>query len=1046
MPQAPPRAATVFDVRDYGAKGDGSANDTPAVNKAITAASSAAGGGVVRFPPGDYKARNTIHMKSHVTLRLDKGATLQGSSADTYDKAEANPYDDYQDYGHSHFRDAMIHGDRLTDIGVVGQGVIDGMGNLITGNPKSGEADKIISLTRCDGLTIGDGLTLRRGGHFAALINGCKNVTSDHLTIDTASDRDGWNIISTTNVTVTNANIRANDDALVFKSDYALGAKLPNGHVRVNDSFLSARCCNALMFGSETCGDFSDYRFENIRIDGADKSGLGMVSMDGAKISDVHYRDITMTNVHSPIMQKIGTRKRCGNSPGVGSISDITYDTITAAGSSPAFSPTLWGETGHRIKGVTFNHVDITVPGGNGTMSTGVPGNDPNDYNPKAIGTRPAYGWYLHNADDIRFTDSSVKFGADDGRPAFLANAADGIRLTRFTAQNGGGSPFDVGFQDVTGSCLTDSHNTSGGALRVSGGQDCGMAAEPLDLDNPRQDFLRASVGGLFLHWGLRTAPAHTSCTAWEDDVTNGGWNADYWVKEAQKLHTQYLVLASFHSRLGYARAWPSKIPGSCSTQRDFLGELVTAAKARGLKVILYMTNDPQWHDEGGHEWLDSAAYSAYKGKNVDLATNDGFGQFSYDNFFEVMNRYPDLGGFWIDNDNAYWESHDLYQQIYEKRPNYTLSNNNEDTPIMDMISNEQKTGMTPGYDYPQAVYTAQPRLTEADFKLPSTGAWWYGGTDPSVDKMLTLGRLVTNTGSSVKALMAETAQVNGKFPANQADFNNFANSYLDPIWESLHGTEGGGYLYGGLKPGFWNDGAHGVTTISKTDPDRQYIHVLTPPSTSTLRIRDNGYRVASVTNLRTGAAVSWSQSGGVLTLTGLGAWDLYDTVFKVTTAGRQGILTGVKVSASASASGHAGSAAGDGDYRTYWDNDKSLPVSLTFDLGSSKKVQYLGLNQREDSVAYARSDTEQSARIKDYKVYLSADGSTWGSPVKTGQLPSRRGIQGIDLTATGARYVRLEVGSTWAASTDTTRYQRLRIDEAWIGTSYATPAKRGQS
>ncbi|MEU0206705.1 glycosyl hydrolase family 28 protein [Streptomyces canus] len=1033
-------------MRDYGAKGDGSANDTPAVNKAITAASSAAGGGVVRFPPGAYKSKNTIHMKSHVTLRLDKGATLQGSGADTYDKAESNPYDAYQDYGHSHFRDAMIYGDRLTDIGFVGQGVIDGMGDLITGNPKSGEADKIISLTRCDGLTIGDGLTLRRGGHFAALVNGCENVTSDHLTIDTASDRDGWNIISTTNVTVTNANIRANDDALVFKSDYALGAKLPNGHVRVNDSFLSARCCNALMFGSETCGDFSDYRFENIRIDGADKSGLGMVSMDGAKISDVHYRDITMTNVHSPIMQKIGTRKRCGNSPGVGSISDITYDDITATGSSPSFSPTLWGETGHRIKGVTFNHVDITVPGGNGTMSTGVPGNDPNDYNPKAIGTRPAYGWYLHNADDIRFTDSSVKFAADDGRPALLANAADGIRLTRFTAQKGGGSPFDVGFQDVTGGCLTDSHNTSGGALRVSGGQECGTAVTPLDLENPRQDFLRASVGGLFLHWGLRTAPAHTSCTAWEDDVTNGGWNADYWVKEAQKLHTQYLVLASFHSRLGYARAWPSKIPGSCSTQRDFLGELVTAAKAKGLKVILYMTNDPQWHDEGGHEWLDSAAYSAHKGKNVDLTTNDGFGQFSYDNFFEVMNRYPDLGGFWIDNDNAYWESHDLYQQIYEKRPNYTLSNNNEDTPIMDMISNEQKTGMTPGYDYPQAVYTAQPRLTEADFKLPSTGAWWYGGTDPSVDKMLTLGRLVTNTGSSVKALMAETAQVNGKFPANQADFNNFANSYLDPIWESLHGTEGGGYLYGGLKPGFWNDGAHGVTTISKTDPDRQYIHVLTPPSTSTLRIRDNGYRVASVTNLRTGAAVSWSQSGGVLTLTGLGAWDPYDTVFKVTTAGRQGILTGVKVSASASASGHAGSAAGDGDYRTYWDNDKTVPVNLTFDLGSSKKVQYLGLNQREDSVAYARSDTEQSARIKDYKVYLSADGSTWGSPVKTGQLPSRRGMQGIDLTAAGARYVRLQVDSTWAAATDTTRYQRLRIDEAWIGTSYATPAKRGQS
>src|SRR3954462_13264197 len=379
------------------------------------------------------------------------------------------------------------------------------------------------------------------------------------------------------------------------------------------------------------------------------------------------------------------------------------------------------------------------------------------------------------------------------------------------------------------------------------------------DLTNPRQNWLRDSTAGLFLHWGERTSPAHTSCSGWESDVTDGGWSAGYWVGEAQKLHAKYLVLASFHSRLGYARAWPSQIPGSCSTKRDFLGELVTAAKAKGLKVILYMTNDPQWHDEGGHEWLDSAAYSAYKGKNVDLTTNDGFGQFSYDNFFEVANRYPNLSGFWIDNDNAYWESHNLYEQIYQLRPNYTISNNNEDTPIMDMISNEQKTGMTPAYDYPQALYTAAPRLIEADFKLPSTGAWWYDGSNPSVDKMLTIGRLVTNAGSSIKALMAETPQVNGTFPSNQASFNDFLTGYLNPIWSSLHGTEGGGYMYGGLRPGTWNDGAYGVTTISKTDPNLHYIHVLTKPSTSTLRVRDNGYEITSVSDLRTGKAMGFT-------------------------------------------------------------------------------------------------------------------------------------------------------------------------------------------
>jgi hypothetical protein len=464
---APAPAAAEFNVRDYGAVGNGSTNDTSAINKAITGANTA-GGGIVRFPSGTYESKNTIKMKSNVTLQLDAGSTISGNGADTYDPPESNQWDDYQDYGHSHFHNAMIYGDNLTNIGFTGSGVIDGDGALITGNPKSGEADKIISLTRCKNLTL-SGITLREGGHFAALINNCDNVVSDRLVIDTAMDRDGWNIISTTNVKITNAHLEANDDALAFKSDYALGAKLNNGHVTVTDSYLSAGCCNALMFGSETCGDFTDYRFERITIKGSDKSGLGLVSMDGAKISDVHYKDITMTDVRSPIMQKVGTRKRCGNNPGVGSISNITYTNIKATGTTPSFSPTLWGESGSgRIHDITFTNVDITVPGGNGTMSTNPPSNDPKDYNPKAIGTRPAYGWYIRNADNVRFTDSEVRFAANDGRPAVIANNSTGMRFDRFTAQRGSNSPSDLLFQTVNGYCVANSANTGGGALRVS--------------------------------------------------------------------------------------------------------------------------------------------------------------------------------------------------------------------------------------------------------------------------------------------------------------------------------------------------------------------------------------------------------------------------------------------------------------------------------------------------------------------------------------------------------------------------------------------------
>jgi polygalacturonase len=449
-------APKTLDVKAFGAKGDGNADDAAATNKAIAAAPK---GAVIEYKAGTYKIGSTVHLKSNTTIQVDKGATLVGTSSG-YDKAEANPNDKYQDYGHSHFHNAMFYGDGLSNIAFTGGGTIDGGGHFITGNPKSGQADKLISLTRCTNLTLSN-ITLKRGGHFAALINGCNGVTSDHLTISTASDRDGWNIINTQNVTITNINDAANDDALVFKSDWALGKKYFNGHVRVTNAHLSAGCCNALMFGSETCGDFSDYVFQDITITKAGKSGLGMVSMDGANISDVHYKHVTMSGTQSPIMEKIGTRRRCGNSPGIGSIKNITYEDVTGT-KAGAYSPTLWGQSGHLISNVTFTNVKLTVPGGHGTMGTGVP-SDTGDYNPRSLGTRPAYGWYLHNVSGISFHNSSVAFDSNDGRPAFLANSGSDIKLDNFGFEKGSGSPFDIGFQNISGYCVNGS-----GSPRVS--------------------------------------------------------------------------------------------------------------------------------------------------------------------------------------------------------------------------------------------------------------------------------------------------------------------------------------------------------------------------------------------------------------------------------------------------------------------------------------------------------------------------------------------------------------------------------------------------
>src|SRR5438552_19200114 len=93
-----------YNVKAFGATGDGKTLDTPAINKTIEAAA-AAGGGTVRFPAGAYLCFS-IHLKSKVDLYLDQGATIVGAATGeggAYDPAEPNPWDTYQDFGHSHW-------------------------------------------------------------------------------------------------------------------------------------------------------------------------------------------------------------------------------------------------------------------------------------------------------------------------------------------------------------------------------------------------------------------------------------------------------------------------------------------------------------------------------------------------------------------------------------------------------------------------------------------------------------------------------------------------------------------------------------------------------------------------------------------------------------------------------------------------------------------------------------------------------------------------------------------------------------------------------
>ena len=125
--------AAIYDVKSFGATGDGIHIDSHAINAALEQAARD-GGGTVVLPPGTYLSYS-IHLQSNVTLRIEKGATLKAAPVtDTQGYDEAEPNDShYQDFGHSHWHNSLLWGDSLQHVTIEGEGLIDGTGVLSRG-------------------------------------------------------------------------------------------------------------------------------------------------------------------------------------------------------------------------------------------------------------------------------------------------------------------------------------------------------------------------------------------------------------------------------------------------------------------------------------------------------------------------------------------------------------------------------------------------------------------------------------------------------------------------------------------------------------------------------------------------------------------------------------------------------------------------------------------------------------------------------------------------------------------------------------------------
>ncbi|HTR40366.1 MAG TPA: chitobiase/beta-hexosaminidase C-terminal domain-containing protein, partial [Pseudomonadales bacterium] len=324
-------------------------------------------------------------------------------------------------------------------------------------------------------------ITITSGGHFGIIADGCSNMLVTGATILEANARDGFNLIDSSYVVVTNCNIQGSDDGMVLKSDYALGQVIGERDVHIVNCQISSTENNALQIGSETVGNFSDISWNNIGVNGSGKAGIGIVTEDGSVIDGVTYDNIRLTNCACPIFLKLCYRTSGSPNPIVGRIRNISYNNITAIHStlfSHTNSCTIDGfstTTNIPVENVTFKNVSITTPGGMPAVAiTNVPLENNSDYVPNDMGMRPSYGWYLRYANNISFTNCQVHCDADDDRPAVIADVATNILFQNFIADVGANDTnYDMGFTGVMGYDVinaTASANapSPGSALRIS--------------------------------------------------------------------------------------------------------------------------------------------------------------------------------------------------------------------------------------------------------------------------------------------------------------------------------------------------------------------------------------------------------------------------------------------------------------------------------------------------------------------------------------------------------------------------------------------------
>ncbi|MDF2720695.1 MAG: glycoside hydrolase family 28 [Paenibacillus sp.] len=436
----------LWNVRDYGAIGDGATKDTQALQKAIDSCAEA-GGGAVTVPAGTYVS-GTLYLRSHIELRLEAGATLL-ASPDRDDYNADDVFAENQVFTSENVTGAhLIIAYRQHNVSITGSGVIHGNGahffdpmpegkiasyRFKTGNftLRAWRPGQMIFICRCTHVSVRD-VSLIDSTYWNLFLLGCNDVQVRGLTIDNPAatqNGDGIDIDCSRNVTVSDCIIRSGDDCITLRANRKpLGEDARCEHVTVTNCVLSSPTC-AFRIGVGD-GEIRHCSVSNIVIAEA-RTAVNMVmrysesSRHGSRIEQVHFSDI-VADVAMPFVVCTGT----GAIPPA-YIRDVSFSRfrVTASAGSQ-----LAGTAEVPLVNIRISELDLLIRGGTDNLDLadkqppelskfGYHGNAGLPALPCAI-----YGAYLQNAafDRVRVRWESLGAVWKDG---MLLKHSDDVEL-----------------------------------------------------------------------------------------------------------------------------------------------------------------------------------------------------------------------------------------------------------------------------------------------------------------------------------------------------------------------------------------------------------------------------------------------------------------------------------------------------------------------------------------------------------------------------------------------------------------------------------------